>query len=109
MAEDNPDDPFVHIRNFGWDPNKRDKVLRARNIDFDDMRLVITGPILVERSDRSGEIRHKVVGVLDDVEIAFICTFRGDLCWVITARRARRDERKKYRDSLARRSPQGEN
>jgi uncharacterized DUF497 family protein len=71
---------FARARDFGWDPKKRATILRDREIDFDDMRFVLAGPTIVQRSDRRGEVRFKVFGLLEDVELVVICTFRGDLC-----------------------------
>ena len=107
MAEDDQD-LFARIRAFGWDNKKRDRILREREIDFDDARLILDGPTIIRRSDRKGEVRYMVFGFLDDVEVVLICTLRGELCWIISARRARRDERKKYHSRLPRRSEQGQ-
>ena len=95
---------FAKVRTFGWDNNKRDWTLRERGIDFHEVRLVFDGPTLVYRSDRKGEMRYLVFGFLDSVEVAIICTIRDTMCWIISARRARKDERKKYHDRLPRRS-----
>jgi len=101
---------FAKIRTFGWDPAKREIVLRNREIDFEDARFVIDGPTIIRRSDRKGETRYMVFGFLDDVEVVVVCTIRSNVCWIISARRARRDERKKYHDRLPRRpAPEGEN
>jgi uncharacterized protein len=100
---------FAKVRTFGWDNNKRDRTLRERGIDFDEVRLIFDGPIVANRSDRKGEARFVVFGLLDNREVAVVCTFREDVCWIISARRARKDERKKYHDRLPRRSaPEGE-
>ena len=93
---------FEGIRRIGFDPIKREKVLKERNIDLGDMRFVLNGPYLIRQSDRDGEARYMVFGFLEDVEVVFICTIREDLCHVISARRARRDERKKYHSHLSR-------
>jgi len=95
---------FSGIRAFGWDNAKRDRVLRERGIDFEDLRFVFDSPIIAFRSDRGGEERYVVYGFLDGQELVVVCTFRDDLCWIITARRARRDERKKYHDRVPRRA-----
>ncbi len=95
---------FAGIRDFDWNPNKRAQTYDERGIDFDDAPIVFQGPTAVRRSDRKGETRYMVFGFLDDVEVVFVCTFRGDLCWIMSARRARRDERKKYHHRLAGRS-----
>jgi uncharacterized protein len=101
---------FARDRDFGWDPAKRDWTIRERGIDFDEVRFIFDGPTVVYRSDRKGETRYVVFGFLDGREVAIVCTFRGDLCWIISARRASRNERKKYHDRLPRRpAPEGQN
>jgi uncharacterized DUF497 family protein len=87
---------LANVRDFDWYPGKRDQIFRDRHIAFEDARVAFQGPITALRSDRKDETRYMVFGLLEDVEVVFVCTFRGDICWIITARRARRDERKKY-------------
>jgi uncharacterized DUF497 family protein len=100
---------FAKVRAFGWDNNKRDWTLRERGIDFDEVRFVFDGPTVAYRSDRKAETRYMVLGLLDGLELAVVCTFRDNLCWIISARRASRNERKKYHDRLSRRaSSQGQ-
>lgn len=100
---------FAQVRAFGWDSAKRDRVLRERGIDFEDLRFVFDGPFMAFRSDRGGEDRYVVCGFLDGREMVVVCTFRNETCWIITARRARRDERKKYHDRVSIRStPKGQ-
>jgi uncharacterized DUF497 family protein len=108
MTEDECSAIFSQVRRFGWDPSKREKILHEREIDFDDARFAFDGPIIVRRSDRKSEVRYMVFGFLDDVEVVIICTLRDDLCWIISARRARRDERKKYHSRLPRRPSEGQ-
>ena len=91
-----------NVRDFDWNRNKREQTFRERHIAFDDASIVFQGPIMVRRSDRKSEVRYMVFGFLDDVEVVFVCTFRDDVCWIISARRARRDERKKYHSRLPR-------
>ena len=106
--EENFDTLFAKIRSFGWDNNKRNRVLRERKIDFEEVRFIFDEPTIAYRSDRKGEMRYIVFGLLDGKEIAVVCTFRDDICWIISARRASRNERKKYHDRLPRRSaPEG--
>ena len=99
---------FEHVRRFDWDPNKRERILQERHIDFQDARFVLDGPIFIRRSDRKGEMRYMVFGFLEDVEVVFVGTIRVDVFWIISARRARRDERKKYHSRLPRRSTEGQ-
>ena len=102
MAEPAADEVFAHIRAFEWDERKRESNLRDHDIDFQDARRVIDGATFIRQSDRKGEIRYMVYGFLDQAEVVLICTFRGENCRIISARRARRDERKRYHDRLPR-------
>ena len=92
----------ANIRSFEWDERKRQTNLREHGIDFLDARRVIDEPISIRRSDREGETRFLVYGFLEALEVVVICTFRGENCRVISARRARRDERRKYHSGLPR-------
>jgi len=87
---------FAKVRTFDWNPKKRDQTFRERYIAFEDARIVFEGPVTARRSDRKDEVRYMVFGLLDDLEVVFVCTFRRDVCWIISARRAKRNERKKY-------------
>ncbi len=102
MAEENFEQAFTRVRDLDWDPVKRVTTFKERGIEFDDMRHVLAGPFLTQRSDRKGEVRYMVFGFLADVEVVYVCTIRGDICWIMSARRARRDERKKYHAHLPR-------
>jgi uncharacterized protein len=107
MVEDDLHALFAHVRAFDWDPKKRESNLRDKKIDFDDVRRVFDGPMFIRRSDRHGEIRYQVFGYLDDQEVAVICTIRGEVCWLISARRASRSERRNHHARLPRRSSSG--
>jgi uncharacterized DUF497 family protein len=106
MAERAFERLLANIRDYNWDPNKREQVFRERHIAFEDAPIVFQGPITILRSDRKGEVRYVVFGLLEDVAVAFVCTFRGDICWIISARRASRDERKKYYNRVSRGTPE---
>ncbi len=95
---------LASIREFGWDPKKRLSNLRDHKIDFEDAKGAFGGYMNIRRSDRHGETRYQVFGYLQGRPVAVICTVHGSLCWLISARRARRDERRKYYDYLPRRS-----
>jgi uncharacterized DUF497 family protein len=89
---------FAGVRGFGWDPKKRDSNLRDHGIDFEDVCGILDGYTFIRRSDRHGEVRYQIFGYIQEREIAVACALRDSLCWIISARRARRDERKKYYD-----------
>jgi uncharacterized DUF497 family protein len=104
MTEEEAAEFFARIRDFEWDDKKRDWTLRERHIDFQDARFIFNGPTFVRRSDRKGEVRYMVFGFLEELEVVVVCTLRRDMCHIMSARRARRDERKKYHSRLPRRS-----
>ncbi|MGH7246560.1 MAG: BrnT family toxin [Pseudomonadota bacterium] len=93
---------FARVRGFDWNPRKREINLRRHKIDFADVKGIFDGYTFVRRSDRHGEIRYQIFGYLQGREIAVAFTIRGDVCWLISARRARRDERQKFYQGLAR-------
>jgi hypothetical protein len=96
---------IARIRAFGWDETKRASNLRVHEIDFEDVKGIFDGDTFIRRSDRHGEIRYQVFGTIQEREVAVACAFRGEVCWIISARRARKDERRKYYAGLAGRSP----
>jgi uncharacterized DUF497 family protein len=103
MSADGEAELFTGIRAFEWDEEKNEANLRNHQIDFRDARWVIQGATLIRRSDRKGEVRYMVFGFVEGREIVVICTLRGEICRLISARRARRDERKKYHSRITRR------
>jgi uncharacterized DUF497 family protein len=100
---------FAGIRQFGWNPQKRQSNLRDHKIDFEDAKGVFDGYVNIRRSDRHGEIRYQVFGFLEGREVTIACTLRGSLCWLISARRASREERRKYYGGLTIRSEPRQN
>jgi uncharacterized DUF497 family protein len=76
------------------------QIARDHKIDFVDVRGILDGYTFIRRSDRHGEVRYQIFGYLQGWEVAVACAFRGSLCWLISARRARRDERRKYYDRV---------
>ena len=81
-----------------WDEQKRRSTLEKHGIDFLDAVRIFEADVLVAPSGRRDleEKRWIAIELLDGIEIAVIFTVRGESCRVITARRARRDERKEY-------------
>jgi uncharacterized DUF497 family protein len=106
MAEEDRSSLFGGIREFGWDPQKRLSNLRDHKIDFEDAKGIFDGYTNIRRSDRHGEVRYQVFGFLQSRPAAVICTFRGSLCWLISARVASRGERRKYYGGLTIRAKQ---
>jgi uncharacterized DUF497 family protein len=92
---------FARVRTFGWNPKKRESNLRDHRLDFEDAKGIFGGYTFIRRSDRHGEVRYQIFGYFQGREITVICALRGALCWLISARRASRAERRKYYNRLS--------
>ena len=99
---------FAGVRDFGWNPKKRESNLRDHGIDFEDAKGIFDGYTFIRRSDRHGEVRYHIFGYVHGQEVAVACTLRGTVCRLISARRARRDERRKFYNRLAGQSEPGQ-
>ena len=65
-------------------------------------------PYLRMRSDRNNEVRFVAIGCIEDVEIAVVYTVRAGACRIISARRARMNEREEYHEAVGGRSQAGQ-
>ena len=95
------------FEDFEWDSRKRDANLLKHGIDFEEAMLLFRGPVHVRRArpGDDGEERHMAVGILGVRPITVIFTKRGDVCRLISARRARDSERRAYREAFPAESP----
>ncbi|MDO8839897.1 MAG: BrnT family toxin [Parvibaculum sp.] len=94
------DSPFA---SFEWDEDKRQINIAKHGIDFRQVPDLFEQRLCRRRSDQNGEMRFLVVGVLNDVEISIVYTEREEgVCRIISARRARPEERRAYRSLYAR-------
>ncbi len=87
---------------FVWDPAKRETNLRKHEIDFVDAVAVFKdAQCVLEDTTRPehGEVRVKAIGRVGPALISVIYTDRGEQRRIISARRAKRDERERYRQS----------
>ncbi|MEW5926880.1 MAG: BrnT family toxin [Gemmatimonadota bacterium] len=82
---------------FEWDERKCRANLAKHGIDFDDAARVFDGPTLESASNRDGEERRLAIGAVDEREVAVVYTVREGRYRIISARRARRNERGAYR------------
>ena len=82
-----------------YDPDKRLSTLETRGLDFEAIVEVFDGFNLIRTDDRRdyGEIRHIMLGTLDDTPVVCVWTQRGDAIRVISMRMADHDEREIYR------------
>lgn len=79
-----------------FDENKRLITIAKRNIDFLDMVEILLSSHVVLEARSEIEQRKIAVGILDGSYFAVIYTMRDETYRIITARKARRDEREKY-------------
>lgn len=84
---------------FEWDEKKRALTIEKHGIDFLDATQVFEAPHLNAVSKFDAEERWIAIGPLNGVFVAVIYTFRGELLRIITARRARDGEIRKYHES----------
>jgi uncharacterized DUF497 family protein len=86
---------------FEWDENKERKNIEKHGIDFDQAKGIWSGPILeVAGSGRSGEERFIAIGTYEQICFAVVYTRRGGRIRIISARRARREERSHYQRQI---------
>jgi len=93
--------------NFEWNESKQQKNVLKPGIDFADAREVFDDPaaytLLSPRV--AGELRYVTVGLMRKQLIAVVFTHRGDAVRIISARVARRNERKLYDSESANKKP----
>jgi uncharacterized protein len=83
---------------FEWAEAKRLAVLNALGLDFIRGQLLFDGrPLHTTPSPRDGEPRWVSVGILNERLIALVWTKRDHMIRIITMRRARRVEERRYR------------
>jgi uncharacterized DUF497 family protein len=87
---------------FEWDEAKREDNINKHRIDFNDVHAVFDGPFILRSSIRGGEQRMLAIGLLQDREVTVVFTIRNGRRRIISARRARRDERQAFEDALHR-------
>ncbi|WP_349370650.1 BrnT family toxin [Salinarimonas sp.] len=86
---------------FEWDDRKAAANSAKHGIPFEAAMEVFRDPRRTETPDDRrdyGEDRFVAVGAVDGVAISVVYTRRGDVCRIISARRASRRERVDYGD-----------
>jgi uncharacterized DUF497 family protein len=91
---------------FEWDEAKRESNLEEHLIDFLDAITIGSEPVIDPANSRSsgGEDRYLALGTIGDdhLTIAVVYTVRGNVRRIISARRARRNERQVYKSIFGR-------
>ena len=88
---------------FEWDERKRRANLAKHGLDFAALHQMFRANLLEEDDTRRdyGERRIKAIGEANGVILSVVYTWRGDRRRLISAQRARADERKEYQAKLA--------
>ena len=84
---------------FAWNPEKAERTLAERGLSFEFALRVFLDPKHIDfdvTRPEQGEERRKVVGTIDGRLYTVVYTMRGDVTWLISARRANKAEVRKY-------------
>jgi uncharacterized protein len=91
---------------FEWDDDKRAANLAKHGVDFLDAVTLWRKPVIdpIAHPTVKQESRATAIGVIgdDEIIIAIVYTVRNGIVRLISARRARRNERKYYQDRFGR-------
>ena len=87
---------------FTWDEKKRRRNLEKHGIDFADVEIIFSQPILVKLDTRRDyqEARWAALGQLKDEVVFLAYTLRGEDVRIISIRRANKKERKIYAQAI---------
>lgn len=85
---------------FEWDERKNQSNAQKHGVNFQDAVRIFDGPVMENQVNRPGEPRLLAVGLMKNIEITVVYTLRGKKKRIISARRAKKNERKKYRETL---------
>ena len=85
-----------------YDPPKRERTLRERELDMAHADRVLQGLTVTVESSIEGddELRYLTTGTLKDKVIVVVWTPRNDVYRIISMRSASRDERAAYQQRL---------
>jgi uncharacterized protein len=87
---------------FGWNPAKCAKNMGERGIDFADVLVGFGDPSKkVARDDRKdyGEERFNMLAKIEGRVFHITFTERGEITWIISARKANKREQRRYERS----------
>jgi hypothetical protein len=108
MVENRTETKFIQPASFEWDDRKSDLNFAKHGIDFEDAIQVFYGPIILHPSDRNNEERWIAIGFLEERLVTVVFTRRQDVIRIISARRARKNEERAYRNAEMGRSSEGQ-
>lgn len=86
---------------FEWDENKNDANKDNHGISFQYATQLFKAPFIIARSDKNREERYIAIGKVADTIISVVYTYRGDNIRIISARKASKNERRKFDDHFS--------
>ena len=89
--------------NFEWDENKNKNNIRKHKVSFYEARTVFTSHELTEKDDlhSQDEQRYKTIGYSKRNRLLIVNhTYRGDTIRIISARKANKQQRADYEQSI---------
>ncbi|MCE8507288.1 BrnT family toxin [Ruegeria pomeroyi] len=93
---------------FEWNEDKRLTTIEKHGIDFYDAAEIFAKDYLRLEAASELEKRSLAIGELRGICIAVVFTMREDVTRIITARRARKNERELYQAHVTRRDAENE-
>jgi len=108
MADDGSDFEFLSPASFEWDDQKCELNLAKHGIHFDNAIEVFYGPIILRRSDRNKEERWTALGYSGARLFLVVFAQRAEVVRIISARRARKNEEREYRNAKVGRPAEGQ-
>ena len=84
---------------FEWNENKNKANIEKHGIAFEDATKVFFSKRIEKQSDHVNEKHYVTIGEVSGRVIAVIYTMRGENIRIISARKARKNEERKYRSA----------
>ena len=84
---------------FEWDTKKENSNIKKHGISFVTAAELLLKKHYKARSDRNGEERFLTIGEINERVIIVVYTIRDQKHRIISARRASKNEEKKYRNN----------
>jgi uncharacterized protein len=93
------------MADFEWDPEKESLNVQKHGIDFATASLIWNAPVYEQLDDRRnyGEMRFIATGVAENRILTVVFTWRCEARRVISARIAKRRERRRYETEITQR------
>ena len=86
---------------FEWDEEKNQENIRHHRIDFADVPPVFDGPMVVALDTRKNYGEDRLIGILINSVVVVVFVERiGDTIRIISARKAERHERDKFKKEI---------